>query len=90
MNSAKTIIVAAAGSLALAACGGGSGNATDNAVGTQANDVAEDPFGATGAPGSDMTDNGATDGSAGLADGNATPGDNAVAGGNGAQAGNTQ
>jgi hypothetical protein len=33
--------------------------------------VSDDPFGATGAPGADMTDNGATDGANGMADGNA-------------------
>lgn len=47
----------------LAACGGGAEDRT-----TTANAVAEDPFGATGAPGSDMTDNGATDGASGMAD----------------------
>ena len=51
---------------ALAACGGG----TDNQM--AANDISEDPFGATGAPGSDLTDNGTTDGASGLADGNGT------------------
>jgi len=48
--------------LSLAACGGEStGNKADaNAAG--------DPYGATGAPGADMTDNGAGDASNGLAD----------------------
>jgi hypothetical protein len=52
--------------LGLAACGGQSES-------TVANDaaVSDDPFGATGAPGADMTDNGATDGANGMADGNA-------------------
>jgi hypothetical protein len=54
-------------SLGLAACGGGRSESTI------ANDsaVSNDPFGATGAPGADMTDNGATDGANGMADGNA-------------------
>lgn len=54
--------------LGLAACGGGGQSES-----TVANDsaVSDDPFGATGAPGADMTDNGATDGANGMADGNA-------------------
>ena len=54
--------------LGLAACGGGGQSES-----TGANDaaVSDDPFGATGAPGADMTDNGATDGANGMADGNA-------------------
>jgi hypothetical protein len=50
----------------LGACGSPdeSGN---NAAG---NHVSEDPYGATGAPGADLTDKGANDGSNGLADGN--------------------
>ena len=51
---------------ALAACGG-SGDPHNSAG---ANHVSEDPYGATGAPGADLTDNGANDGSNGLADGN--------------------
>jgi hypothetical protein len=50
--------------LALAACGGSGGNKAG------ANQVSQDPYGATGAPGADMTDNGVTDGSNGLADTN--------------------
>jgi hypothetical protein len=42
----------------LGACNGGSRDVA-------ANNVSEDPFGATGAPGADMTDNGATDGASG-------------------------
>ena len=60
---------AAAAILALAACGDGGGS--DNAA-SDANTVSEDPFGATGAPGADMTDNGAADGASGMADGNQT------------------
>ncbi|MBB5712253.1 hypothetical protein [Sphingomonas xinjiangensis] len=58
-----------AATLALAACGE---TATPNASvdnttsGEQANDIAADPFGATGAPGADLTDNGVNDGAAGL------------------------
>ena len=47
----------------LAGCQDGSSNVT-----AEANTIAEDPYGATGAPGADMTDNGATDGASGLAD----------------------
>jgi hypothetical protein len=60
----RLCMTALAAAFALAACGGG----TDNQM--EANHVSEDPFGASGAPGSDMTDNGATDGASGLADGN--------------------
>jgi hypothetical protein len=62
---------------ALAACGGG----TDNQM--TANHISEDPFGATGAPGSDLTDNGATDGASGLADGNGAGNGTGNAAGNG-------
>ena len=47
----------------LAGCQDGSSNVT-----AEANTIAEDPYGATGAPGADMTDNGVTDGASGLAD----------------------
>jgi hypothetical protein len=47
----------------LAGCQDGSGNVT-----AEANTIAEDPYGATGAPGADMTDNGVTDGASGPAD----------------------
>ncbi|PAX08456.1 hypothetical protein [Sphingomonas lenta] len=49
--------------LTAAACGGGEDDRR-----TEANSVAEDPFGATGAPGADMTDNGVNDGASGPAD----------------------
>ena len=71
-----------AAALALAACGDGGGS--DNSA-ADANHISEEPFGATGAPGADMTDNGATDGANGMAD---VEGGNAAApadtGGNGA------
>jgi hypothetical protein len=44
--------------LALAACGDGQSD-------PNANTISEDPYGATGAPGADMTDNGVTDGASG-------------------------
>lgn len=53
--------------LATSACGGGQDDRR-----TEAN-VAEDPFGATGAPGADMTDNGVNDGASGPADNAADP-----------------
>lgn len=54
--------------LLLSACGGGQDDRR-----TEANTVAEDPFGATGAPGADMTDNGVNDGASGPADNAAEP-----------------
>ncbi|HEX8222971.1 MAG TPA: hypothetical protein VF605_04045 [Allosphingosinicella sp.] len=51
---------------ALGACGGPARNGNE----AGGNHVSEDPYGATGAPGADLTDNGANDGSNGLADGN--------------------
>ena len=61
------IVYPLAAALALTACSenGGSENSASDA-----NSISEDPFGATGAPGADMTDNGVTDGASGLADGN--------------------
>jgi hypothetical protein len=56
--------------LALIAATGCSGGGNSNSATDQANVVSTDPYGATGAPGADMTDNGATDGANGLADGN--------------------
>lgn len=56
----------AALALALSACGDGESGGTT----AGSNEIAEDPFGATGAPGSDLTDNGASDGASGLADNN--------------------
>jgi hypothetical protein len=57
-----------AATIGLAACG--SGGQSESTIANDAA-VSDDPFGATGAPGADMTDNGATDGSNGMADGNA-------------------
>ncbi|HEY0044634.1 MAG TPA: hypothetical protein VGB62_08805 [Allosphingosinicella sp.] len=53
--------------LLAAACSGSGEPANET---NSANHISEDPFGATGAPGADMTDNGATDGASGMADGN--------------------
>ena len=58
-STLATVLVAAM----LAGCQDGSGNVT-----AEANTIAEDPYGATGAPGADMTDNGVTDGASGPAD----------------------
>ena len=52
---AAALLVSSSGLLLLAACSGSEKAAESNAAG--------DPFGATGAPGADMTDNGAADGS---------------------------
>src|SRR5688572_28338855 len=49
----------------LAGCAGSGGS--DNSA-ADANSISEDPYGATGAPGADLTDNGVTDGANGLAD----------------------
>ncbi len=57
-------------SLALAACGGETAapsNVANESSAEQANDISSEPFGASGAPGADLTDNGATDGSNGFA-----------------------
>ena len=51
--------------LCLSACGGETGSHAGSA-----NTASEDPFGATGAPGADLTDNGAADGATGFAVGN--------------------
>lgn len=59
-------VLAAALALVTAGCQGGDGDRT-----AEANVISEDPFGATGAPGSDLTDNGVNDGASGLADGDA-------------------
>ena len=65
----KTKIVLGLGAaLALAACGGNeppAANMTNELSADQAN-AASEPYGATGAPGADLTDNGATDGSNGF------------------------
>ncbi|QAY75350.1 hypothetical protein [Sphingosinicella sp. BN140058] len=63
MRAPKHIFLAAG--LALAACGDNGGSENSAA---DANAISEDPFGATGAPGADLTDNGVTDGANGLAD----------------------
>jgi hypothetical protein len=68
-NTGRSIaILGLAACLALGACGGG--NKSESTVANDAA-VSDDPFGATGAPGADLTDNGATDGANGMADGNA-------------------
>ena len=74
------IVYPLAAALALTACGDGGGS--DNSA-SDANSISEDPYGATGAPGADLTDNGVNDGASGLADGNqgnaaAEPADNGV------------
>jgi hypothetical protein len=55
--------------LLAAACGGE--KVADNVA--DANHISEDPYGATGAPGADLTDNGVNDGASGLADNGAAP-----------------
>ena len=65
--SARTTAMALAASFTLAACGGGG---DENLAADTANHIAEEPFGATGAPGADLTDNGVNDGASGLADSN--------------------
>jgi hypothetical protein len=67
----KTSIVLGFAALALAACSqeqAADDAAAVNAMGTPSENASEDPFGATGAPGADLTDNGATDASNGFAD----------------------
>ncbi len=76
-RSMKALALAAC--LGLGACGGG-GN--ENLAADNANHISEDPFGATGAPGADMTDNGATDAASGMADSNAGAANNAGASNN--------
>ena len=55
---------ASAACLLAAACSGGGEGANDSEASN--NVTSEDPFGATGAPGADMTDNGVTDGGSDL------------------------
>ena len=57
--SASALLLSSSALLLLAACSGAE-KAGSNAAETN---VAGDPFGATGAPGADMTDNGVADGS---------------------------
>jgi hypothetical protein len=66
---AKTSILVLAAALALAACGETAkpGNVANDSSAEQANDISSEPFGASGAPGADLTDNGVTDGSNGFA-----------------------
>jgi glucose/mannose transport system substrate-binding protein len=71
LSRRRALVATGAGALGaafLAACGGNDGS--DNSAG-DANSISEDPYGATGAPGADLTDNGVTDGANGLADTNA-------------------
>ena len=67
-------LISLAAAFVLAACGGNGGSDSSAA---DANSISEDPFGATGAPGADLTDNGVTDGANGLADVNAAEAVNA-------------
>lgn len=62
MTSRRTLALAL-----LAACAAGCQGGSDESA-AEANRIAEDPFGATGAPGADMTDNGVNDGASGVAD----------------------
>lgn len=68
--NARTTAMALVASFTLAACGGGEAGGDDNLAADTANHISEDSFGATGAPGADLTDNGVTDGASGLADTN--------------------
>ena len=68
-RSARTTAMALAASFTLASCGGGGGD--ENLAADTTNHISEDAFGATGAPGADLTDNGVNDGASGLADTNA-------------------
>ena len=62
------IVLALGAALALAACGEKEPPATNvaNELSADQANAASEPFGATGAPGADLTDNGATDGSNGF------------------------
>ena len=65
------IVPSLAGLLLLAACSeqqAANDAAAVNAMAPPDQNVSEDPFGGTGAPGADLTDNGATDASNGFAD----------------------
>ncbi len=70
----KTSVILGLAALTLAACSQdqtANDAAVVNALGAPEQNVSEEPFGASGAPGADLTDNGATDASNGFAD-NAT------------------
>lgn len=69
--SARTTALALVASFTLAACGGGEAGGDENLAADTTNHISEDAFGATGAPGADLTDNGVNDGASGLADTNA-------------------
>ncbi|TFI59693.1 hypothetical protein E2493_03520 [Sphingomonas parva] len=60
-----TTLTGLAAALLLVGCGDSGGS--DNSA-ADANSISEDPYGATGAPGADLTDNGVTDGANGMAD----------------------
>ena len=72
------IVYPLAAALALTAWSDGG---SDNSA-ADANSVSEDPYGATGAPGADLTDNGVNDGANGLADTNDAAANAAAADGN--------
>ena len=59
-------LTAIAAAFLLVGCGGGNGGSDNSAA--DANHISEDPYGATGAPGADMTDSGVNDAANGLAD----------------------
>ena len=67
----KTSILLGLAAITLAACSqeqAANDAAMVNALGAPEQNVSEEPFGATGAPGADLTDNGATDVSNGFAE----------------------
>jgi hypothetical protein len=70
MKMAKIVLPGLALALTLGGCGETSApkaNVANDSSAEQANDISSEPFGATGAPGADLTDNGVTDGSNGFA-----------------------
>ncbi|MDT8761051.1 hypothetical protein MZO42_20315 [Sphingomonas psychrotolerans] len=68
---AKSLMLPAlTAAFALAACGetsAPSANVATDSSAEQANHISSEPFGASGAPGADLTDNGVTDGANGFA-----------------------